>query len=197
MWGNMLVQASIHSGYQRPLTRMVPGLSSIITGVWCSASLNITSPWGRGGCLPPRTQGTIELALSCASGPPGSAFRGSCNLHSSWVGTERVGKSAIESVQKVGLSSGEKVTCAPSLESKSPPKRGTGHSGISLGAHLTFSGLAKRFNHLFSRYPSYIGSLFGRWCHRFCYYRQFCSCIHHEVSVLVPHFYGYHGLSGT
>ena len=59
----------------------------------------------------------------------------------------------------------------------------------SLGApHLTFSGLAKRFSHLFSRYPSYSGSLFGQWCHRFCYYRQFCSCIHHEVNVLVPAF---------
>ena len=54
--------------------------------------------------------------------------------------------------------------------------------------HLTFSGLAKRFSHLFSRYPSYSGSLFGQWCHRFCYYRQFCSCIHHEVNVLVPAF---------
>ena len=154
-----------------------------------------SQPGGRGGCLPPRPQGTIELALSC---PPGSAFRGSCNLHSSWAGTEREGKSAIESFQKVGLSSGEKVTCAPSLESKSPPNRGTGHSGISLGAppHLTFSGLAKQFNHVLSRYPSYSGSLFGRWCHRFCYYRQFCSCIHHGVNVLVPHFYSYL-ISGT
>ena len=53
--------------------------------------------------------------------------------------------------------------------------------------HPTFSGLAKRFTHLFSRYPSYSGSLFGQWCHRF-YYRQFCSCIHHEVTVWSPTF---------
>ena len=158
-----------------------------------------SQPGGRGVCLPPRPRGIIELTLSHAlpAHPvlPSEAY--ATSTHLGVVLRERANKS--ESIQMVGLSSGEKVTCAPSLESKSPPNRGTGHSGMSLGAHphLTFSGLAKRFNHLFSRYPSYSGRLSGQCCHRLCYYRQLCSCIHHEANVLVPHFYSYHGLSGT
>ena len=97
-----------------------------------------------------------------------SSFRGSCNLHLSWGDIERESKQVIVSIWKVGLSSGEKVTCVPSLESTSLFPTGVlgtqECTGIqeSLGAppHLTFSGQAKRFNHVFSRCPSYSGSLF-------------------------------------
>ena len=89
-----------------------------------------SQPVGRGGCLLPRAQGIIELALSHALPAhlvfPSEAHATSTHLG---VGIERE-SNVIVPTQKVGLSSGEKVTCAPSLESKSLPNRGTGHSGM-------------------------------------------------------------------
>ena len=89
--------------------------------------------WGGAvSCLLPRPQGMTELALSHAllahSVLPSEAHATTTHL-GGYCEREREREQISYSVHlEGGLSSGEKVTCAPSLESKSLPNRGTGHS---------------------------------------------------------------------
>ena len=90
----MPAQASISSGYWRFLTGMVPGLSSIITGLM-SSQPGGKGVGGEGVCLLSRPQGIIELgrshALLAHPGRPSEAH--ATSTHFGVVLRERANKS--------------------------------------------------------------------------------------------------------
>ena len=135
-----------------------------------------SQPGGRGVCLLPRPQGIIELALPYALLAhivlPLEAHATSTHLGE--ILRERANKSECPSGRWASPQGRKSLVLLVWRASLFPAGvLGTQECrGIreSLGApHLTFSGLAKRFNHVFSPYPSYSGSLFGQRCHRFYY----------------------------
>ena len=83
-----------------------------------------------GGCLLPRPQGIVELTLflDCLAHPVSLPGDRATSIHLEGLPRGRVNRWLSPLEQWVFR--GGKVTCAPNLDSKSLPNKGTGHSGI-------------------------------------------------------------------
>ena len=88
--------------------------------------------WGNlgGGCLLPRPQGIVELTLflDCLAHPVSLPGDRATSIHLEGLPRGRVNRWLSPLEQWVFR--GGKVTCAPNLDSKSLPNKGTGHSGM-------------------------------------------------------------------